>query len=267
MTLQDKKVVLTGTFTGASRKALAGQLAAMGAKVSGGVSGKTDYLIAGSAAGSKLYKANEKGVSVLHEPHLKMLLSGTPLEEVAALAETFYTLDFHRGEPPEPTYNVRGGAAPGFDKGRWPREGTRYWDHLFTIDLETAPALKVFYPGKRTLSGFTRDRSEVDMYSLARRFASDVQLYTSTQEAIDAWDGKSIRGKRQEHSGWFTPVAHPASELEEHFGRTRLLGHVPCWIQGEDHRDTFLMQLGEEMSVSGDGLVYFFSDAVFSQVS
>ena len=62
-----KTVVLTGTLTQMGRNAAKALLQDMGAKVSGSVSAKTDFVIAGDAAGSKLIKAQELGVTVLTE--------------------------------------------------------------------------------------------------------------------------------------------------------------------------------------------------------
>ena len=62
-----KTVVLTGTLTQMGRNEAKALLQDMGAKVSSSVSAKTDFVIAGDAAGSKLTKAQELGVAVLTE--------------------------------------------------------------------------------------------------------------------------------------------------------------------------------------------------------
>lgn len=62
-----KTVVVTGTLQNYSRGEIKAKLESLGAKVSGSVSKKTDYVIAGEEAGSKLKKAQELGVTVLSE--------------------------------------------------------------------------------------------------------------------------------------------------------------------------------------------------------
>lgn len=72
--LEGKTFVLTGTLETLSRDHAKAQLVALGAKVSGSVSKKTDYVVAGEAAGSKLTKAEQLGVAVKDEQWLIDLL-------------------------------------------------------------------------------------------------------------------------------------------------------------------------------------------------
>ena len=64
---KDKTVVLTGTLTKMGRNEAKALLQQLGAKVSGSVSSKTDFVIAGDAAGTKLAKAQELNIPVLTE--------------------------------------------------------------------------------------------------------------------------------------------------------------------------------------------------------
>jgi len=70
----NKTLVLTGTLTLYKRAQAKEELLALGAKVTGSVSAKTDYLIAGENAGSKLKKARDLGVEILDEIRFKELL-------------------------------------------------------------------------------------------------------------------------------------------------------------------------------------------------
>ena len=72
--LAGKTFVLTGTFPTLSRDDAKDLLEAAGAKVAGSVSKKTDYVVAGSDAGSKLTKAQELGVAVIDEAAMVVLL-------------------------------------------------------------------------------------------------------------------------------------------------------------------------------------------------
>ena len=69
-----KSFVLTGTLAAMTREAARDAIVQRGGKVSGSVSKKTDYLVAGADPGSKLTKARDLGVAVLDEEALVDLL-------------------------------------------------------------------------------------------------------------------------------------------------------------------------------------------------
>jgi len=70
-----KVFVLTGTLPSLAREDAKALIEAVGGKVSGSVSKKTDYLVAGAEAGSKLEKAQQLGVSIIDEAQLRTLLT------------------------------------------------------------------------------------------------------------------------------------------------------------------------------------------------
>ena len=73
--LAGKTFVLTGTLTKYTRDQAKKMIEDAGGRVSGSVSKKTDYVVAGSDAGSKLDKAKELGVSVIEEQEMEKLLA------------------------------------------------------------------------------------------------------------------------------------------------------------------------------------------------
>lgn len=74
--LSGKTFVITGTLPGMSREAASALIESHGGKCTGSVSAKTDYLLAGEAAGSKLAKAEKLGVPVLDLAALQALVDG-----------------------------------------------------------------------------------------------------------------------------------------------------------------------------------------------
>jgi DNA ligase (NAD+) len=73
--LRSKVFVLTGTLAGMSREEAQAAILARGGKVSGSISKKTDYLVVGADAGSKLAKAQALGITLLDEEAFRALLA------------------------------------------------------------------------------------------------------------------------------------------------------------------------------------------------
>ena len=74
--LAGRTVVVTGTLEGLGRQEAEDAIRAAGGKPAGSVSKKTDYVVAGESAGSKLAKAQELGIPVLDEAGFRRLLAG-----------------------------------------------------------------------------------------------------------------------------------------------------------------------------------------------
>jgi len=75
--LQGKRFVLTGSLAGFTREAATAEIEARGGTVSGSVSARTDYVVAGDEPGSKLDKARALGVAVLDEAAFHALLAAS----------------------------------------------------------------------------------------------------------------------------------------------------------------------------------------------
>ncbi len=72
--LAGKTFVLTGTLPSLAREAATELIEGAGGKVTGSVSKKTDYVVAGDDPGSKLAKAEKLGITVIDEKELKRLV-------------------------------------------------------------------------------------------------------------------------------------------------------------------------------------------------
>ncbi|MEK6720346.1 MAG: NAD-dependent DNA ligase LigA [Chloroflexota bacterium] len=75
--LTGRTLVVTGTLVGYDRASAEAAIRAAGGKVAGSVSARTDYVVAGANAGSKLARAEQLGVAVLDETAFRRLLDGT----------------------------------------------------------------------------------------------------------------------------------------------------------------------------------------------
>jgi len=73
-TLDGLTIVVTGSLKDFTRDGATEAITSRGGKASSSVSSKTDFLVAGDAAGSKLYKAQELGITILDEAGFKLLL-------------------------------------------------------------------------------------------------------------------------------------------------------------------------------------------------
>ena len=71
--LKGKKIVVTGALTKYTRDEITEKIEALGGDVTGSVSSKTDLLIVGEDAGSKLKKAKELGVEIITESDVEKL--------------------------------------------------------------------------------------------------------------------------------------------------------------------------------------------------
>ena len=72
--LEGKSIVVTGTLSKYTRDEIHGMIQAHGGRAASSVSKKTDYVVAGEKAGSKLAKAEKLGVEVLSEEDFERLI-------------------------------------------------------------------------------------------------------------------------------------------------------------------------------------------------
>ena len=119
--LAGKTLVLTGTLPVLSREQATERIMAAGGRVTGSVSAKTDYLVAGESPGSKLEKAQRLGVAVLDEAGLQKLLGRLAGRAWAARPAPVYgALRARQGDRDVVLEDVGGG---GFDPVGEDREG------------------------------------------------------------------------------------------------------------------------------------------------
>ena len=132
-----KTFVLTGTLPTLTRDEAKDRLIAAGAKVSGSVSKKTDFVVAGAEAGSKLEKAQTLGVKVIDEETLLAMLEGgvsseklvvTPEaeEEEKAAAEGAVSTQDASDTPANPEEKRAAGTEVGKTDDEGPQQGALF---------------------------------------------------------------------------------------------------------------------------------------------
>lgn len=173
MNVEGKNVVLTGTLAGLTREEATARLVALGAKVSGSVTKKTDLLFAGDKAGSKVAKARELGVTVCTEADLLTLLGAASGQASAAKATPPATPPASAGTPPGEV--PPGGWPGGFpfryfgyavgdwrDSLLWLVRFSRPWPSLSREDREAVAAcLAAAYPREGSLTTWVTDGPDV----------------------------------------------------------------------------------------------------------
>ena len=120
-----KTVVLTGTLPTLTREEATAMIEAAGGKTSGNVSKKTDFVLAGAEAGSKLTKAQELGVAVLDEAAFTLILAGKPQQTTKLLRE--YVLE----QPAKPN---------SISASNWQRKLLRFFGHKIGNDTSAGQA-------------------------------------------------------------------------------------------------------------------------------
>lgn len=117
MNVEGKNVVLTGTLAGLTREEATAKLEALGAKVSGSVTKKTDLLFAGDKAGSKVAKARGLGVTVCTEADLLALLGAASGRAAAGPGASTSASSSVSSASPSGVVGAPSGSAP---PGGWP---------------------------------------------------------------------------------------------------------------------------------------------------
>lgn len=266
-----KKVCVTGKFHGMTRKEVQSTLAKMGADVSSSVSSKTDVLVVGTDAGSKLDKAEDLGIEILDEAAFTKMVSGAGLAQM----ETIYTFEAAKKNGKMAGNGRIGGLPLGVKTKKWPTYDDEPMVHLFTIDLRELPEAKKRWPKHDHLCFFIWNPDENEAFEPDS--GQTAVLFTTGDEEHDAPDGAEIRPKQ----GYAVKAAEvdPAiydSEPDTDEWETlmdlmdhdlRILGR-PVWVQDDEDVGGYVGQFSEsfvDVNLGDAGTMYLFQKDAFWQ--
>ena len=256
--LKGLKIVLTGDFDHCTRKEAVRILENLGADVTGAVSGKTKVIIAGKSPGSKLQKGKAKGLPILDEAQMLLLIGGKTLEDLlgdAKEAKTSQTpMPENLGFPRDGKYEVLfpgtkqvqisgdfvNGLRHGFWKEFWPN-GQIKQDYEWKEGLKDGPELDWREDGVQVCDGVNIEGRRKGTWTwwhgngeYAYAFHHDDEGKTHGEYKWDLEDGsKRARGEywhgtRHGKWEWWQEKAH--GHVERDYYRGQHSGVSKAWF-------------------------------------
>ncbi len=264
-----KKICVTGKFSEMTRKEVEAKLASLGATVVGSVSKKTDLVIVGEDAGSKLDKAEDLDIKIMEEEDF--------LEMVDSIGtgDTIYVLEPAKKKSKKIGLGRIGGLPLGVPTDEWPESDGRLMTHLFTLDLEALPDLQTRFKGHKTMSVFIADPDDNEAFEPGLGFTAVVFASDSTEHPAPAGvevrktSYYSVEEKTVPSYVWAADYDEPGwDERMELTSPAAFVSGQPVWIQGDEDVGGFIMQFNEglvDVNLGDAGTMYVFEDDAFWQ--